>query len=316
MTVLHGILGAKTAYMSVSKLHSIALILIAMLGFQMVVSAQTYSTKSAGKFSDRKIWTPEYPGNVIDQGVSVRINHHVKLSTDLIVKGDMTIASDASMMGSKNVIILETGMLANEGIMVVKHITNQGMLQNHRILEASDDMVNTGNFVNNQSVVVGRILYNTGIITGDGGQFVANKKLINSQGGYLHGNIDLCANNLMNVDGGLLDSVNVSFCGNRIFNGMFLTADLSKEAIHLKLMNSDTEVYNTYKILRSTNGRDYEVIASIKGNDVEENGFEFFDREKLQSQIVYYKMNLLDRTGHIHQLPMIEVDNIFYVVRN
>lgn len=316
MTVLDQILGRKFTHVNVSRIHSIALILTALLGFQMVASAQTYSTKAAGKFSDRTIWTPEYPGNVIDEGISVKVNHHLKLSTDLIVKGDIAIADNASLMGSRNVIILETGLMANEGITVVKHITNRGMLQNGRILEASADMVNTGQFVNNQSVVVGNILDNIGVITGDGGQFVANKKLINSQGGHLAGHIDLCANNLMNVDGGRLDSLNVSFCGNRIFNGMFLTANLGKEAIHLKLMNSDTEVYDTYEILRSTNGRDYEVVASIKGEEAKDHGFEFFDKDKIQSQFVYYKMNLLDQAGRLQQIPMIEVDNIFAGVRN
>ncbi len=302
--------------MQLSRLHSTALVVVALLGFQLTAGAQTFSTKSAGKYNDRDIWTPEYPGNVIDQGASVKINHHVKLNSDVIIKGEVAIAKDASVMGSKNVIILETGLLVNEGITVVEHITNRGMLQNQRILESSADLVNTGQFVNNQSVVVGNIFDNIGTITGDGGQFVAGKKMINSQGGTLAGNIDLCANTLMNVDGGMLDSLNVSFCGNRIFNGMFLTASLSKEAIHLKLMNSDTEVYDTYEILRSTDGRDYDVIASIKGDDLEKEGFEFFDKDRIAGQFVYYKMNLLDQAGRLQQIPMIEVNNLLSGVRN
>jgi len=282
------------------------------LAFAPPASATTYTTVKAGKYTDKSIWSPEYPGNIIKADAKVVINRHVKLNTDVIIKGVLEIEKTGSMMGSQNVIVLETGAMHNNGIMVVEHVSNRGGLRNEHILEASHDLVNTGKLENNHSMVVGKVLDNIGTINGDGGQLVANKKLINSQGGFIAGQIDVCSNELMNVDGGRLDSVSLSFCGHRIFNGMFLTADLDPESIHLKLLNSEDQFFQTYEILRSTDGKKFETIASINGDEFNKPGpFEYRDGQSMESRHVYYKMRMIKSNGEVEEVPVLEVGNIY-----
>lgn len=278
--------------------------------------AATYTALSTGKFNDEAVWQPEYPGNVVEEGDTMIIKSNLDMNVDVIVKGAMIVDNDGKLTGNKYLIVLDNGLMMNKGITIVEGLTNRGIVYNKHILETNADMINTGKLLNNESMVIGNIMDNTGTVTGNGGHLVANSQLVNAEGGAILGNIDICSSNFMNVGGARLDSTNISFCGNRIFNDVYLTANFKKDHIVLSLLNSENKQYKNYQIEKSQDGENYELVASIEGTEnTQEPGeaFRYLADNSAGGEKVYYRMKITQNDGSEKILPAVEVGTVLAV---
>lgn len=292
------------------KLKILLLVLTALSFLSINTKAAVYTANLKGQFNDQNIWVPEYPGNIIGETDTVIIHNDIKLNTDIVVKGTMFIKRNGSLMGNKKVIVLEPGSFVNFGISVMDALTNQGMVFNKHILEVTKDFINSGELINQESMVVGNIIDNTGLITGNGGNLMANKKFVNSQTGAIKGNIDVCSNRFMNVDGGSLDSTRISFCGHRIFSNVFLSANIQKERIVLSLNNVQNKDYQHYQVERSVDGINFETIGAITKEDLpdeEAATIKFEDPQVLNSNSVFYRMKVTTADNKETLIPPVEV---------
>jgi hypothetical protein len=206
--------------------------------------------------------------------------------------------------------LLNHSKFINHGVVIVQSVTNRGSIENHFILETEADMIITGLLANHGSVVAGNILDNTGIITGNSGSIIANTRMVNSEQGRIEGKTDICCNNFSSMAGAFIDSVNVSFCGSRIFNSMFLTASITTRGVMLKLHNSRSDRYNTCHVEKSTDGIHYHEIAVIKGSELamkQQINAVFTDTSAIQSAAVHYRLKLHDTSGGITIVPPLQI---------
>ncbi|MDZ4846074.1 MAG: hypothetical protein SH857_11055 [Chitinophagales bacterium] len=293
-------------------LHALALILAALLGFSFSISAKTYTANLNGAYNDANIWTPAYPGNIIQETDTIVINNDVKLTTDIVVKGTVLVRRTGSFMGNNKMVVLPSGRFINFGTTVLDAINNRGLIYNKHILEVAGDFINSGELINQESMVVGNITDNIGLITGQGGNLISNKKLVNSQTGVIKGGIDICSNSFMNVDGGTIDSTNLSFCGHRIFRNVYLSADVRKENIMISVKNAETKGYKDFQVERSVDGVNYETIAVIGKKDISDLSipFQYLDEEVVKSNSVFYRVKLTNEENIETFIPPVEVGNI------
>jgi hypothetical protein len=288
------------------------LLITALVCFSLSSYAGTYTSKSAGNYSSTDVWEAGYPGNLIKDGDTVFIKSNVNLGSDLVVKGILVVSPGNSLTGSGNLVVLGSGYFNNKGITLVKSITNRGAINNSSVLETSTDFINTGTFENNQSMIVGNILDNTGTITGKRSQIMVNKRMINAETGRINGLVDICSNDFSNVGGAQIDSVNVSFCGNKIFNATYLTASVKKDAIQINLNNSNVANVAEYEIEKSTDGTNYTKIASVKSSEVKDatQPFNFSDNSPVSGKTVFYRMKVIDANGKASLITPVEVGNM------
>lgn len=293
-------------------LHALALILASLIGFSFSLSATTYSANLHGTYSDPNIWTPAYPGNIIQEADTLIINNDVKLSTDIVIKGTVLVRRTGSFIGDTKLVVLASGKFINFGTCIVDAINNRGLIYNKHILEVANDFINSGELINQESMVVGNITDNIGLITGTGGNLISNKKLVNSQTGVIKGGIDICSNNFMNVDGGTIDSTHLSFCGHRIFSNVYLSADIRKENIMISVKNTESKDYKNYQVERSVDGINYETIAVLGKKDISDLTipFQYLDEEVVKSTSVFYRVKLTDEENTEIFIPAVEVGNI------
>jgi hypothetical protein len=283
------------------------------MSLSFTTKAGTFSTKDHGKYSDVSNWKSGYPGNLIKENDTVYINSNVTMSSDIVVKGVLIVNERYSLIGENNLVILENGMFQNKGIVIVKSVTNRGRVKNHNILETSLDLINTGSLENNQSMIVGNILDNTGTITGKLGNIIANKRFVNTSPGNISGSVDICSNDFSNMNGGTLDSMSVSFCGNRIFSSMYLTASVKQESIQLKLNNSEKSKYTEYRVEKSDDGENYTTIAHIRAVDVKNNEnalVTYSDKSAINTGTIFYRMKLVDSKGTESFVPPVEIGSL------
>lgn len=301
----------------VTKVKIGGLLLAALLSLSFSASATTHTVSGNGNFNDSKLWVDGYPGNVIYEGDTVMLSGNINMNVDVVVKGALMVKSQARFTGSKNLIVMDEGLFMNSGITIVEAISNRGTVYNKSILETHKDLINTGKVVNNQSMVVGNILDNVGLVSGNGGHLIANNRFVNSQGGQIQGNLDVCSANFMNVDGGRIDSTFVSFCGARIFSEVYLTASIRKEQVVLSLLNSENKKFQKYEIEKSENGVDFATIASVDGNSIEDlsKAFRYSDVTLSASNQVYYRIKLTNDDGSVKMVPAVEIGSSTYAGR-
>lgn len=154
---------------------------------------------------------------------------------------------------------------------------------------------------------------NTGIMSGKGGSYLANNKMVNSESGAIMGSIDVCSANFMNVGGARIDSTNMTFCGARIFSDIFLTASIKKEHVILSLLNSENKDFKQYQIERSDDGITFETVASLSGSEVAKEAgvaFRYTDEHKVANNKVFYRMKVTNDDGSEKLLPAVEVGTI------
>lgn len=289
----------------------IGLLMAALLSVSFSTKAEVFTTQSNGNFTDPAVWS-KYPGNIVREMDTVVIKNSISLNKDVIVKGYMQIASGSSLHGDANLVILTEGILSNKGVALVKSITNRGLIQNANILEASADFINVGKFENHQSTVVGNILDNTGEISGVNGQIMVNKRMVNAVTGNISGSVDICSNDFSNVGGAKIDSLNVSFCGNKIFNSTYLTASVKQNVIEINLRNSTDSDIVAYEVEKSEDGKLFNKIASIDAKSVKDNALpvNFSDASRISGNTTYYRMKIVRKNGNFSYVPAVEVGNI------
>ncbi|HXH17534.1 MAG TPA: hypothetical protein VNJ07_00500 [Chitinophagales bacterium] len=294
------------------RINAVALLIAALISFSLSAKAKVFNANLDGKYNDPAIWVPSYPGNIIQETDTVYINNDVKLSSDIVVKGTVLVRRTGSLMGNRNVIVLQQGKLLNFGISIVDGLNNKGLVYNKHILEVALDLINSGEIVNQESIVIGNIADNIGLITGQGGTLIANKKLVNSQTGMLKGSMDVCSNNFMNVDGGTIDSTHLSFCGHRIFNNVYLSADIRRDNIVLRLHNSENKDYRKFQVERSIDGINYEPIATVNKEQLDDISipFKYVDEEVVKSNSVFYRLRVTNSENTETFIPAIEVGSI------
>lgn len=294
------------------RFHSLAVMFVAaFLVSGPGAEAATYLTSGSGKFNDASIWSPEYPGNVVEEGDTVIINGNVSLNVDVIIKGSMIVALDAKLTGDKYLIVLDNGLMVNKGITIVEGITNRGLIYNKHIIETTADLINTGKLYNNESMVVGNIMDNTGTLSGNGGHLIANTKLVNSNTGAILGKIDICSANFMNVGGARIDSTYLSFCGNRIFSEIFLTASIKKDHVILSLLNSENKNFKNYEVEKSMDGITYETVAMLNDGDREDMAAPFrYKDASIDGGKAYYRMKITRNDGSEKVLPAVVVGTV------
>lgn len=206
-----------------------------------MAEAAVFTTQKTGNFDQQSIWQPYYPGNVIKETDTVVINNTVTQNVDVVVKGTLIVQEKASLTGDRNMIVVKSGTLFNLGATKFGLLTNRGAIFNQQKLDVSMDFVNSGNVINHSKVEVGNVLDNTGLLTGKGGDYAANGKFINSRTGSIDGNLDVCSNNFLNVEGGSVNVQTTTFCGNPIFdsNNMF---SKENEPMHFEKSASSVNV--------------------------------------------------------------------------
>lgn len=275
--------------------------------------AAVYTASGMGNFNDEKIWSPEYPGNVIEASDTVKITGQVKLNKDILIKGMVLINQEASLVGAGNIIVLEDAFLINKGLALVGGVSNQGVVYNRHILETNADFINSGKILNNESIVVGQIMENLGLMTGDGGKFTASNKMINAQSGRITGNTDVCSNDFMNIDGARIDSNFISFCGTRIFNDVFLTTNVKSDNIILNLKNSEKLNAEKLDVERSTDGKEYEIIASLQKQDLlkDATGLKYVDNSLASGKVLQYRIKITNAEGEVKTLQAIDAAKIY-----
>jgi hypothetical protein len=194
-----------------------------LMCISLFTQAAVYTTQKSGAFDKQDIWTPFYPGNTIKESDTVVINHAVTQNIDVVVKGTLIIKEKASLTGDRNMIVVKTGTLFNLGATQFGLLTNRGAIFNQQRLDVTMDFVNSGNVINHSKIEVGNMVDNTGLLTGKGGKISATGKFVNSRTGSIDGNMDVCSNNFLNVEGGSINTQIITFCGNPIFdsNNMF-----------------------------------------------------------------------------------------------
>lgn len=293
-------------------LHTLALILAALIGFSFSLNAKTFTANLQGDYSDQNIWIPSYPGNIIQETDTLVINNDIKLTTDIVLKGTVLVRRTGSLMGEKKMVVLPSGKFVNFGTAVVAALNNRGLIYNRHILEVAADFINSGEVFNQESMVVGSITDNIGLITGTGGNLISNKKIVNSQTGVIRGGIDICTGNFMNVDGGTIDSTHLSFCGHRIFRNVYLSADVRKENIMLSVKNAQSKDYKKYQVERSVDGISYETIAEVNKNEMQDLSlpFQYLDEEVVKGSSVFYRVRVTSEDNSEIFIAPVEVGNI------
>jgi hypothetical protein len=128
----------------------------------------------------------------------------------------------------------------------------------------------------------------------------------------ISGSIDVCSNDFSNVGGARIDSLGVSFCGNKIFSATYLTASIKKDAIQINLNNSTATNVVEYEIEKSTDGNNYKKIASIKASEITSSNqsVNFSDNSPINGSTVFYRMKLVDSEGKTKFVPAVEVGNV------
>lgn len=272
-------------------------------------NATTYIATGKGAFTDVGVWKTLMPGNIIAEEDSLIIKGDIHLPIDIIINGVLITYHRARLIGNVNLVVLESGSFINEGLTVVNSITNKGMLLNEGVIETSTDFINTGIIENHASIIAGNIMDNTGNISGQGGKLLASKSFVNSSDGTIIGLTDVCSQEFMNVDGGRIDSVNVSYCGQRIFNSLYLSARLKKGGIEINVLNSENLKFKNYQVLRSEDGETFEDVANIPETDITDFtvSFRYKDTNTVGSKELYYKVVLTEQNGNLKELPVVKV---------
>jgi hypothetical protein len=289
------------------------LLLAAFISLSFSMKAGTFVIHEHGNYNDASNWKHGYAGNYIRQGDTVHINAMVTLNTDIVVQGVLITGTRYTLTGSHNIVVLGNGVFINNGVTVIKAINNRGFIINRKILETEVDMINIGNIENYHSIVAGNIFENTGIISGSMGSVMANARLVNIGPGKIAGTTDVCAGGFSNVNGGIIDSANVSFCGSRIFNTAYLTASIATTGIQLKLHNSRHADNKEYLIEKSADGKEYNTIATVRSNEISAVAPAYTiytDKAALQTASVYYRVKITTRSGAVHHIAPVSIGSM------
>ena len=113
------------------------LLLAVLLYLSFGANAEVFTTKQAGKYSQKEVWTSGYPGNIIHEDDTVIIVNNLNYYIDIVVKGTLIIKDNGGLKGTKNILLLKSGKLFNLGPTIFGALSNQGVIYNENVLEVS-----------------------------------------------------------------------------------------------------------------------------------------------------------------------------------
>lgn len=269
----------------------------------------SYKVAEDGKWSQPHIWEQAVPGKQILKGDTAIIDQFITLNTDIELEGVLIIESQGSLLGNKSIQISSDAILINKGSVVVKEILNNGVITNHLVLECTRDLINKGQIINYETVLVGSQIQNLGAIQGDGGQYFTSDEIVNTSEGVMEGNIDVCAaKNMSNY--GSLDSSAISMCGYHMVHSISLIAVANEDKIDLNLINPEDRQISHVRIERSTNGKQFTLADIIGGESIESGNqlnYLYGDEFLFDETFIYYRVVVVDTEGKISELPTVGV---------
>lgn len=186
-------------------MRNFTLLLLFLVPFSL--SAVTKTSIANGSWSNPTIWSPAGvpgPGDDITVNTAVTFNQnisfgmqlfHITLSGSLIDMG-----SDSIMFGGDVFLIegyLSTSVLSvgavdsvvNRSQIEVNELIQSGVMYNYNWICTAVQVMTSDNFINNGSVKTD-MWVNSGVVTGNGGQFCIAGNFINTD--QISGNIDIC----------------------------------------------------------------------------------------------------------------------------
>ena len=252
--------------------------------FAYSASAKTFTAKASGKWNDVSIWENEKPNNLISAGDEVIIQGHVLMSDDIAINGSLIIDKNASFITNRSVAISNNGQLVNNGSVNAKRIINEGKIENFGSLETMSELQNTGNFNNDQNVVVGTTMINQGgSLSGNNGSYFANTNVVSSHGATYSDNINVFVGGGENTNSLVENEFNVELLSQG--NNVTLTVQNI----------SDKKVLN-YEVLKSTDGVSFN---KVEYNHNTKNDLLIIHDNEIAESSIHFKVNVITTSGNI-----------------
>ncbi|MCS6820071.1 MAG: hypothetical protein RMJ53_00460 [Chitinophagales bacterium] len=215
--------------------------------------AATYYTVASGKYSDRNIWKPDYPGNTIRTTDSVLINGNVTLDVHLSVEGFLMVQPKALLQGNKALIVNTEGIFINHGNTVVNNLYNHGNIRNYMSLDAIYQIENFGEFVNNSSTIAGSTLINnSGLLGGCKGTYFTNHIFLPSPESKFGNNISIFQPSVIVIESDIDDKI---FCETQV---EFL--QLSNDKLRIRMSEKSQALFDEVSIELSSDGKTFSKI--------------------------------------------------------
>lgn len=268
------------------------------------VNATDYVSAIDGSFSDSDTWTPR---GVPTENDNISISHHVDLDEDFSTKKSLVItASGALETNDKSLRIKNNGQFTVQGSVKVKNLTfdngSEVVVESTGIIEVTDEFENKNN---SDNVVIDGLLN----VEGD---------FKNGNGGKIIGGGEICVSGDFDGDGETFGRAPTSTItsGTCIKSGVLPVKLINFEA----MLNSNDVLINWstaselnnkhFNILRSTNGLDFEVIATIEGagNSSASISYSYSDVNPPKSTL-YYLLKQVDFDGKSETFNLISISN-------
>jgi hypothetical protein len=132
----------------------------------------SFSTHAAVVFLQSGRWSELYAQNVVNAGTHIIITGNVTLDSPILIEGSIEISKGATFSGFKSLYITSSGILKNEGSIVLKSLLNTGQIINNGIIDLMYDLENEGTLQNNHLINCARSFYcNSGALTGGNSQY-------------------------------------------------------------------------------------------------------------------------------------------------
>ena len=288
---------------------SFLILLFAGLIFAQIHAQTNYYTIANGDYDDCLIWNPTCPGNPIDPGDSVFIDHKVTILGNLNIEGVLTIAPTGQVIGDKEIQIKTGGFLYNNGLIdITKELHIDGSFYNNgnaNVLSVHND----GYVCNTDTIQLDpneKWDHHGGIIE-CGGTILACEFRLHANGALP---ATIRFQNLCCTDGFppvfdlnrpyVIDSSTTSICNNLLFPIELLSfeADQEGETVRLRWLTG-SELNNAYfSVEASANGQQWEEKVRIAGAGTtnETQSYEVIDPHPLQG-LSWYRLKQVDYNG-------------------
>jgi hypothetical protein len=283
---------------NLSTLSKSALILCAALVAKNA-EATTYIASQHGKFTDEKIWHPNYPGSNIAANDSVIISAQVVLNTALSIAGVLTIEKGASFQGNKDVAINQSGKLVNKGNTVVRRLLNEGRLDNQLVFETMLEVENHGTINTSSATIAGTSLLNqNGVLSGTQGSYFSNSTIISSPASIYEKGVKVFEASYTNPMAEIDEAL---FCSSTL-NAFAL----GKQSVRIEINHLGKEKFSSIVLEKSTDGKYFQPIAEI---ELKNNKYSIEDMQ-VNSDQTFYRAFAYDADGRKYRFPETFVKNI------
>ncbi|OFX55464.1 MAG: hypothetical protein A2046_12350 [Bacteroidetes bacterium GWA2_30_7] len=280
------------------------LIFIALVLFSSILNATSYVSATNGDWSDDDTWSPSgNPGNNDD----ITINHIINLDVSVTTKTSITINDAGSLNSLTSSLQIKNGVsLTVSGELIVFNLQFDNgsiiVIENIGIVEVKGDFANKNN---SDNVLI------------DGNMNVAGN-FDNGNGGVITGSGEICTT-------GSYSGVGDTF-GKSPTSDIPAGSCVSITILPVELINFDATLENPnviinwstaseknnqqFNILRSTNGLDFIIIATIKGAGNSSTSLSYtYTDENPPKTTLYYLLKQIDFDGKSETFNLISITN-------